>query len=240
MKKGSICLANASKSKDDIRVLFDSSWERSGSIKSSDAASHSEIAAVQIEQALEKNGLKPNELEFLCCSIGPGSFTGIRVAVNYMRALAWTLNIPVIGINTLEVLAQNALEYGQKTISCLTNAQKNLGFFSQYEKTDNNLIEIQAPILVNPQKVSKLLTQPTLCLGDGWNLFESRLDKNVRENIITDDSISPDPKASLLLKLALHRYRNGEKGEWNSLLPLYLKASEAEENLRKGILKPVK
>lgn len=60
-----------------------------------------------IEELLEEVGVKPNELDRIVVAEGPGSYTGLRIGVSIAKTLAWTLKIPLVGVSSLEVLAQS-------------------------------------------------------------------------------------------------------------------------------------
>ncbi|WP_347552647.1 tRNA (adenosine(37)-N6)-threonylcarbamoyltransferase complex dimerization subunit type 1 TsaB [Pseudalkalibacillus hwajinpoensis] len=60
-----------------------------------------------IEQLLEEVSIKPAELERIVVAEGPGSYTGLRIGISIAKTLAWTLNIPLVGVSSLEILGQN-------------------------------------------------------------------------------------------------------------------------------------
>ncbi|MDQ0485164.1 tRNA (adenosine(37)-N6)-threonylcarbamoyltransferase complex dimerization subunit type 1 TsaB [Guptibacillus hwajinpoensis] len=72
---------------------------------------HSVRLMPAIDQLLEEVGLKPNELERIVVAEGPGSYTGLRIGVSIAKTLAWTLGIPLVGVSSLEVLAQSGRYY---------------------------------------------------------------------------------------------------------------------------------
>jgi len=69
---------------------------------------HSAYLVTAIEKALELAGLTKQELDGIVVGVGPGSYTGIRIAVTTAKTLAWALNIPVFGISSLEATALGA------------------------------------------------------------------------------------------------------------------------------------
>lgn len=72
----------------------------------SDTFSHSEKLHVFIKEVLNKGGIEANQLEAVAISKGPGSFTGLRIGVAAAKGLCFALDIPLIAINTLEVMVQ--------------------------------------------------------------------------------------------------------------------------------------
>jgi tRNA threonylcarbamoyladenosine biosynthesis protein TsaB len=78
-------------------ILFEYNWRRQ--------KSHSETVTAEIENALEKLNLKAKDVELFAVGTGPGSFTGIRVAVNIAKTFSYSLDIPLVAIDSLEILA---------------------------------------------------------------------------------------------------------------------------------------
>ncbi|MGB8000369.1 MAG: tRNA (adenosine(37)-N6)-threonylcarbamoyltransferase complex dimerization subunit type 1 TsaB [Anaerobacillus sp.] len=68
---------------------------------------HSVRLMPAIEQMLEEVQIKPDELDRIVVAEGPGSYTGLRIGISIAKTLAWTLNIPLVGVSSLEILGQN-------------------------------------------------------------------------------------------------------------------------------------
>ena len=68
---------------------------------------HSEGLVPQLEQIFTRTGIKKSDIELMAVSIGPGSFTGLRIGLATAEAIAYSLKIPLVGVNTLEALAYN-------------------------------------------------------------------------------------------------------------------------------------
>ena len=67
-----------------------------------DGRTHSENLLSLMEEILDRNNVKLNDLDLVACSVGPGSFTGIRIGVSSIKAIAEVLDIPIAGVNSLE------------------------------------------------------------------------------------------------------------------------------------------
>ncbi len=72
---------------------------------------HSAGAMPAIEEVLARAGLKAGDLDVIAVSEGPGSYTGVRIGVTLAKTLAWTLQIPLVGVSSLKALAANAALY---------------------------------------------------------------------------------------------------------------------------------
>lgn len=102
----------------------------------------SELMAVEIKNILDRNNLLVSEIKEVVVTIGPGSYTGIRIALTIAKTLAFSLNIPLYPISTL--LSQKIKD--KKTIS-LINARSNRSYIAIYD--DNETIILQDTIWTN-------------------------------------------------------------------------------------------
>ena len=89
-------------------------------IELNNGLTHSETLMLLIKQILDECNLSLKNIDLLVSDIGPGSFTGIRIGVSTIKAFADSLNIPCVGISSLEVLAYNVKTNGLicSTIDC--------------------------------------------------------------------------------------------------------------------------
>ena len=201
--------------------------------------SHSEIIADQTVELLKKNNLRIEDLDKLATSIGPGSFTGIRVALNFIKSLAYTLDKPVITTNSLLLLAAPAL-VTEKKVFCFQTAFRNLiycsGFEAENEKLDSTLVEIFSPIAQTPEQLGLLLPQhlsaSALAIGRGADLLFQDLRPELSSVLKRNTTFLNDPHAKNFEFLFKSRSPLVATTAWPQVNPLYVRASEAEEKLR--------
>jgi tRNA threonylcarbamoyl adenosine modification protein YeaZ len=216
---------------DADRVIGSRSWQRE--------KSHSEFLTAALLACLTDAQLQPSELSQIAVDVGPGSFTGIRVAVNAARTLGFSLNKPLHVFNSLEVIAYGAQEVASQLalpILVLLSAQKNRLYMSQFELSSQQLVTLQGPSVVSFENVSTLLGQrPWLCVGPGYDEgFSSWNDKTCAQ-LHRSDKVSDTPSAINLAKMSVRRGEH-DKMFWPQVQPLYLRPSEPEEKLRAGLL----
>lgn len=110
----------------------------------------------------------------------------------------------------------------------MINAFKNMVYYAQFDSQKNQLIQLVGPDVMHVKDLNNLITIPHLCLGDGFAAYENYLKTNLHEKLIRNAQFSDHPLSSMisLSQASL------EKSTWQDLLPIYLRASEAEENLR--------
>lgn len=120
------------------------------SIKESVKHKQAELLLPMIESALRKAQLKYVDLEYVAVTIGPGSFTGIRIGLSVAYAIVTTLAKPIIGITSLESIAWQHREDQQ--IICALDAGRNQFYFQQF----NNQKAIGKPNLIKRDELEKL------------------------------------------------------------------------------------
>lgn len=197
--------------------------------------SHSDALNIFIEKALLKSGKKLSDVDLFATGVGPGSFTGIRISLNTIKTLAYCFNKPVVGINSLHTLATQAAatfsdkKFEKNSIISMINAYKNMVYVATYKIEKGILIEIKKPEVVRVQSLGSYITEKSVVCGDGFAVYEKYLPENSKQNIVRIADISDEPHAKNTGLLALQNSHH--KQSWNQLVPLYLRASEAEENL---------
>lgn len=209
---------------DDNGVIENIQWQK--------AKSHSEVITLLLSQALTKHKLRVQDITKIFCVAGPGSFTGIRVGINFCRALAYSFNIPVCAVNSLDLLSLNGLENNNKTLAVL-DAQKNSVFCSLYFN-NNNGVKVEAQNLVVPiEKLQDFITEPVIVCGNGLSHYLDFLTpKLVKFFDIQTQRSFPD-LCNLLSSNCWFDLETNQK--WFELQPVYIKASAPEEKIKSTV-----
>lgn len=193
--------------------------------------SHSDVLNLFIEKALAAAGKKLSDIELFVSGVGPGSFTGIRISVNTIKTLAYCQQKQVLGINSLHTLAQQNIfqEFSYLPVISMINAYKNMVYIAKYKAVNGKAFEVSAPEVLRVQQLSQYITEKALVCGDGFQVYSKYFSEELSQKIFRPEQVSDEPHASVLGQLAM------DSGlppiPWNQLLPVYLRASEAEENL---------
>ena len=184
---------------------------------------HSESLMPLIKQILQECNLTLNDIDLLVSDIGPGSFTGIRIGIATVKAFADSLNIPCIGINSLETLAYNVQK---DSLICSTIDCKNDNcYFALYELKNGIYKELEPPKAESISDVLDLLNtkyqkQNITFVGDG----------------IKENSISNYLDIKNLGIAGFNKFVSNDKnGE--EILPMYLKKPQAERQLEEKLKK---
>ena len=178
---------------------------------------HSNIVMPIIDNLFKISDLTINDIDKIAVAIGPGSFTGVRIALGIAKGLAMALNKPLIAVNELDIL--EAIANGNENeIIPLIDARKERVYY-KYQNTyvDDYLINL----ISNFDKNKKYIF-----VGDGAISYKNILKDNLGENAIVLPMYNAFPRASILCKLAL----NKEEANIYTLEPEYISKSRAEKN----------
>jgi tRNA threonylcarbamoyladenosine biosynthesis protein TsaB len=204
--------------------------------------SHSELLHTFIERGLKQLQWNIADIDLFTSTIGPGSFTGIRVSINSAKSFAFVFNKPIIGVDSLLNMAHvnfNMIKNSTQTntITCMINAYKNMVYLGQYTFKDGNISVLTEPTVVRVQDLGSVIKDKTLVVGDGYTMYEPYFSDQIKPLSLRPTGLSDYPTAEMTGRLAKQIWSENKSGstfEWNLILPLYLRASEAEEN-KKGI-----
>jgi len=191
----------------------------------SDARNHSEKIMPLIEQILQETNLSLENIDLIVCDRGPGSFTGIRIGVGTALAFRDSLNINCVGISSLEALAYNEKRNG--LICSLIDAKNSNVYFGLY-KLDNEYLQIDNLDFKNIEDVISILKQfetPITFVGDGAIINKDYISQNLNNCIFCDNNNLSS------YSLGVAGYNTYKKGIETSIMPLYLRKSQAERAL---------
>ncbi len=182
---------------------------------------HSEMINVLFEILLKQTGLSPSSLELVAVSVGPGYFTALRVGLSFAKALAFSLDIPLISVNTLDALARQAPDVGVPVIA-LVEAQRDFLYAAKYRKEKGKTLREKDPALLRLQEVRK---EDALFVGSGAVKF--------REELRNFPEPCPDfPSGLTVAALGLERFSSGERDDPVSLEPFYMKLPDIKKHGR--------
>ena len=215
-------------------IVYDHSW---GGVLSGQRAGHSEYLASAVDKALFELGWSLKELEGFFVTSGPGSFTGLRVGLNMVKTWAYVLDRPIYTLNSLENLALSVVSEKQDhPILCLLNAFKNMVYLASFRWQEGELVPFLSPQAVLVKDLESLIQEPHLCLGDGYGVYESVFDQELKSRLLRSSSYSDCPHSR---NFQFRGVQGCQQESWKTASPLYLRPSSAEEKLKDGSLKPV-
>ncbi len=189
---------------------------------------HSEQLVYHMDTALTLAGLSKNDISAIAVSVGPGSFTGLRIGLATAKALAFAWRVPIVGVNTL-----TSLVYGYRPaeaiVCAMMDAQKNQVYYS-LGKWIENRFEFWAHSRIG--HIDEVLdeiasaAEPVVCIGEGAALFAEKIKAHKYAQIAPAYNISA--RAATVAAVAREIYEDGGGDDLFELVPNYLRKSEAE------------
>ena len=190
---------------------------------------HSETLLSHIEGVLSFAGVERSALTGVAVSIGPGSFTGLRIGLATAKAIAYGLGIPLVGVSTLAALAL-AVPVSDVHTLALMDAQKGNAYAGLYEWRDGSLHEVR-PVRVAPlaEAIAEAADRgkPVLLTGELAVKKRARLG-NLPDNVTLAPAHLLTARASHVAWLGIARLAAGERDDPMTLEPFYIRRSEAE------------
>ena len=187
---------------------------------------HSSSLMFGLDMVLKDSGLTLDELDAIGVSLGPGSFTGLRVGIATAKGLSLASGKPVVAFSSLAMLAMN-LPYAAFPVCTMFDAKKNEVYAALYRCQE--LPEaLLAECVVPPADFLSQLRTPTLFVGSGSLRYRDLIMETLGELAIFAPALCHQPRASAGAILAADLFSRGDLAASATLVPSYLRASEAE------------
>ena len=187
---------------------------------------HSVRAMPAIERLLHDCDLTPKNLDKVIVATGPGSYTGVRIGVSIAKTMAWALQLPIVGISSLEILAANG-RYFDGLISPIFDARRGQVYTGLYEYSSKGLVTVE-----NDQNL--LLTdwlshlsnsdKRVMFLGNDVHIHKQSILDILGEKAEIGHVAMYNPRPSELGLIGL----NKEATDVHNLVPNYIRLAEAE------------
>ncbi|MCA8994286.1 MAG: tRNA (adenosine(37)-N6)-threonylcarbamoyltransferase complex dimerization subunit type 1 TsaB [Planctomycetaceae bacterium] len=186
---------------------------------------HARTLVPELKTLLEDNGLNPSDLDIIAVSIGPGSFTGLRVGVVCAKTLAYALNKPIVAIDTCDAIAF-ALPADINRAAVIFDALRGDVYVAEYERTNSGWNETARPGLV-PLEAWLATTTGKSLTATGPGLTQHG------DEISTHCPLAPEefhnPQASAIALLGEQQAQAGSVADTWTIEPHYIRRSAAEE-----------
>ncbi len=205
---------------DDDSVLAREDQEATGA--------HGTLLLPTITRLLAKSGLTLKQLDGLVCSIGPGSFTGLRVGTATLLGLRAASDLPLVLVPTLEAMAWS-FRGTSGPICPVLPSRKDEIYWAVFRWGPDGLERLVSEHVGSPQALAQTLTGATTMLGDGWTTMEPAIRAALGQDvtIIPAPGDSVRPSAVTVGQVGIERLRRGEVAG-DQVAPLYVQRTEAE------------
>jgi tRNA threonylcarbamoyladenosine biosynthesis protein TsaB len=193
---------------------------------------HAETLLPLIEALLRKAGVSLPAVAALAVSLGPGSFTGLRIGLSTVKGLAFGWEIPVVGVPTLPAVASRVTDW-EGLICPLLDARKKEVYAALFRRRGAVLERVSEDFASSPSTVIEKVAvlngnEPCLFIGDGIKSYGELIAKALggRSRLTLGEGYPS--VASAVARLAEPRLTKGDYDPIGALVPLYLRPSEAE------------
>lgn len=193
---------------------------------------HSVTLLPMIENILSSAGIKIGEVDLFALTVGPGSFTGLRISAATIKGLALATGRPVVGVCTLDALALN-LSGSTISICPMLDAGRKEVYTALYRPSSSGILKkIIKEKVISPEEFLKEINEDVIFLGDG----SAKYDKLIME-ILSGKAYFAYPriqyvKASAVGLLGIKKFSEGDTLDLMTFTPQYLRLSDAEMKKR--------
>lgn len=200
-----------------------------GEVLINDKRTHSQKLMPILENLLSLGDFTIKDIDILAVCVGPGSFTGLRIAMATVKAISHVREIPIVGVNSLEALANNLV--GTKTdVVPIVDAQGRQVYTSRYEYRDGRLIELEdISVMSIEDRISSLGVKSDskpIFIGEVAEKYRKEIEEAGFEIAPFDRNIV---RASTLSYVAKYKYENKiDVYSCYDILPRYIRKSQAE------------
>lgn len=195
--------------------------------------SHSIMLLPMIDSVLKEAECKLSDLDGLIFGQGPGSFTGVRIGVGVVQGLAFSANLPVVGVSTLQAMAQQAYrKFQQEKVIAAIDARMSEIYTSAFTLDDNNLMQSTlADAVIKPELAqahysgtfaskSTSLDTDFYGVGTGWDAYHDKLTMH-KVNSGTPEVLFPDAQDMLVIGTEL--FKQGKAVSAEEAQPVYVR-----------------
>ncbi len=203
---------------------------------------HSERLLANISHIFSELDYDIKDLDLIAVGIGPGSYTGLRIALSTVKAFAMALNIPVVALSTLEILAYNYKNTEAIIVPMLDAKRKRVytNIYDNYKK-DKDFVERKLwedktlsleKLIAGLKEIENIDNKEILLIGNATLSYKEDLKKADFELKIASSSLNYI-KGSTITDLGIDYYEKGVSHNISTLTPKYLKKAQAEINYKK-------
>ena len=197
---------------------------------------HSVILMDIIDKLLNNVALDISEVEGFVISMGPGSFTGLRIGLATIKGLAQGTGKPFVGVSTLDALAYN-MAYTSGIVCPILDALRGNVYTALYKFEGENLVKIKDYMAISLEELIAMLEaegQPATFIGDAVPLYREKI-----MEVLPTARISPVhlnlARAAALGELGIKALKAGHQEDINTFAPVYLRKSQAEREYDKKV-----
>ncbi|MCK4248157.1 MAG: tRNA (adenosine(37)-N6)-threonylcarbamoyltransferase complex dimerization subunit type 1 TsaB, partial [Candidatus Omnitrophica bacterium] len=182
---------------------------------------HASLLVPYIDRILKDTGLVLDQIDGFSISLGPGSFTGLRIGLATVKGLALPDNKPIVGVPTLDVISANIIDPAQP-VCVIVDAKRNQLYWAKYKYSPKGLKNTTGYNLSPVADVLKSIKTKTIITGDGIAAFGRLIIKEKPKLAVLSLEELWYPRGLMTAKLGYQRLIAGQKDDVDALEPMYL------------------
>ena len=205
-------------------------------------ANHTEFILPSIQSLLDKTHTALSSLSGIAVTVGPGSFTGLRIGLATVKGLAYECGTPVVGVSTLHSHAARVRNFSGLIVSLL-DARKSEVYVAFFRRDGEDLRRMTGDAVTSVKSVIELLqkygagqSESVLLIGDGAIAHKAGFVDAFGASVAISDGTEYGAVAAQVARLAEQRFRCRSVDDIGALEPAYLRLPEAESRLRLSAL----
>jgi tRNA threonylcarbamoyladenosine biosynthesis protein TsaB len=191
---------------------------------------HSKHLMEMIDRAINFSGFTISSLDGFAVTVGPGSFTGLRIGISSVKGLVMGTGKPLVGVSTLDAIAMQAA-FSPYLVCPFIDARKGEVYFSRYRFIDGTLKKEGVGGVSAPLKVVDDINEPCLFIGDGALLYQNEIIRRMGKLAHFLPPIQNAIRASTVAYLSMDRFVKQETDDVTHFVPHYIRKSDAEIKL---------
>jgi tRNA threonylcarbamoyladenosine biosynthesis protein TsaB len=190
-------------------------------------ATYSERLMAAVDRVLADAGLAVSGLDGFAVSVGPGSFTGLRIGLSAVKGLALATGKPVAAVPTLRALAWN-LPYSAYPVCPLLDARKNEVYAALYRYEGDVLVQELPESAIALAELAGRIPGNVVFTGEAALLYRAAIRELFGERALFAPLSAMVPSAASVAEIGMAMIKNGGQADADSLTPLYIRRPEAE------------
>ncbi|MFZ1947089.1 MAG: tRNA (adenosine(37)-N6)-threonylcarbamoyltransferase complex dimerization subunit type 1 TsaB [bacterium] len=203
---------------------------------------HVEQGAAMIERVLELSGTAVGDLAGVAVSLGPGSFTGLRVGLSLAKGLCFGRDLPLVGVPTLDCIAEG-VAYFEGLVVPVKDARRGEIYFAFYEAGGGGATRVSAYEALPPDRLAEVIERallahsgrgaarpdvPALLVGDALAKYGEALRARLKVCMIPAPEIYWPARSAVVAAMGGRWLAEGRTADLGALEPIYVRLSEAE------------
>lgn len=198
---------------------------------------HSQTLMPMMNDMFQACGIQTSDMDAIAVASGPGSFTGLRIGAATAKGMAQGLKKPLIGIPTLDGLANNVYHASHFLICPIMDARRNQVYTASYKRQNGQLKRLTDYRAIPIEQLLQEVQQqedPILFLGDGVDVYQEIIKKTLPTNSYQWVHTSNNrQRAATIASLGMQLVKEGKTQNYMEFVPFYLRPSQAEREYAK-------